>query len=276
VLGTIEPLANPKIATGNSEKVPGGTLTRFILESESGIVVPLLLLTPKDAKEKVPIVVMVSQRGKEGFLKERGEVLREFLAAGIAVCLPDIRGTGETAAGQSAERASSRTSVSQTNLILGQPVIGLQVRDLCAVILWLRTREDIDGKRVALWGDSFANPNPPGTKFAIPLDAADMPAFSEPCGGVVASVASAFEDGIALLHTRGHLSAFPSDLFGSAYIYYPHDVVLPGVTTMGAWITGAKIVHRDDYVDALNRRVDRFAMTPAGASKWVIKNLITK
>src|SRR5262249_32051243 len=130
LLGDIEPFAKPKVIEGKAEDVPGGSLKRFALEMEPGIVVPVLLLTPKDAKGKMPIVVMVAQGGKAAFLKERGEVLEALLEAGVAVCLVDVRGTGETSPGASPGRGSSRTSVSQTNLILGQPVLGAQLRDL--------------------------------------------------------------------------------------------------------------------------------------------------
>ena len=61
-----------------------------------------MLLTPKDAKGKLPIVVMVAQAGKAGFLKERSDAIEAFLKAGIAVCLVDVRGTGETKPGSSA------------------------------------------------------------------------------------------------------------------------------------------------------------------------------
>ena len=54
---------------------------------------------------------------------------------GRTVCLVDVRGTGETQPGTSAERGSSRTSVSQTNLILGQPLLGSQLRDLRTVVV---------------------------------------------------------------------------------------------------------------------------------------------
>ena len=35
------------------------------------------------------------------------------------------------------------------------------------------------GKRIAIWGDSFAKPNAKDARFALPLDAPDVP---RPCG----------------------------------------------------------------------------------------------
>ena len=65
LLGNVEPSANPKVIEGKTEEVPGGTLARFAWRVEPGIVVPFLLITPKDAKGKVPVVVMVAQE-REG------------------------------------------------------------------------------------------------------------------------------------------------------------------------------------------------------------------
>src|SRR5581483_11621628 len=137
-LGPVDPPANPKAAEGRAEDVPGGKLTRYVMEVEPGIVVLLLLIVPKDTTGKPPAGVMVAQAGKAAFLKERSDVLPSFLRAGVAVCLVDVRGTGETRPGNgSADRSSSRTSISQTELILGQTVLGNQLRDLRAAVRWL-------------------------------------------------------------------------------------------------------------------------------------------
>lgn len=271
LLGDVEPVANPKVVEGTTEEVPGGSLARFALEVEPGIVVPLLLITPKGTNGKVPVVVMVAQGGKAGFLKQRGEVIEAFLKAGVAVCLPDVRGTGATQPGTSAERGSSRTSVSQTNLILGRPVIGSQVRDLRTVVRWLKTRTGTDGTRVALWGDSFARANGEGAKFVHPLDVSNPNAISEPNGGAVAGLTGALDDGYAALYTRGQLVT--RKLFGSAYLYYPHDAIVPGVSATGGWLASARAVVREDIVDGLNRRAGAEPKAPADAAKWVIEKL---
>ena len=99
---------------------------------------------------------MVAQDGKAAFLTAREAVIATFLKGGVAVCLPDVRGTGETRSGASADWKSSRASLSQSNLMLGQPVLGAQLRDLRTVISQLRTFDAIDAKRIAVWGDSFA------------------------------------------------------------------------------------------------------------------------
>jgi hypothetical protein len=270
MLGDIEPAKNPKVIEGKSDDVPGGKLHRFAFEVEPGIVVPLVLISPNGAKGKTPVVVMVAQGGKAAFLKERADVIAAFLKAGVAVCLPDVRGTGETRAGTSADRGSTRTSVSQTNLILGQPVMGTQVRDLRTVIRWLTDRKDIDTVNVALWGDSFAPVNAASAKFAVPLDVSNPNAISEPNGDALASLASAFElnNNVRCLYTRGQLDA--QKLFDSPYVYYPHEAIVPGVSAAGGWFYRARNEKFDARTDGLNRATGDKALSPAQAAEWVL------
>jgi cephalosporin-C deacetylase-like acetyl esterase len=278
MLGDITPFANPKQIEGTVEAVPGGTLARFALEMEPGIVVSLLLITPKDAKGKTPVVVMVSQHGKAAFLTERGDVIEAFLKAGVAVCLPDVRGTGETRAGTSAERGSTRTSVSQTNLILGQPVLGSQLRDLRTVIRWLQARDTIDGKSIAMWGDSFAKTNADDAKFAIPHNIANPNTISEPNGGALAGLAGVYEKDIAVVYTRGQLVTLPFAFFRSPYVYYPHDAIVPGVSATGGWLASARALKREAIVDSHNHdwnfpKNKPPAFTLPEAAKWVLEKL---
>jgi dienelactone hydrolase len=268
LLGDSEPNPNPKVTTGEPAKVPGGVVEKFALEVEPGVVVPLLLITPAGAKNAVPVVVMVAQGGKAQFLAERGDAIAAFLKAGVAVCLPDVRGTGETRPGTSADRGSSRTSVSQTNLILGQPVLGAQLRDLRTVVRWLKARDGIDKDNVALWGDSVAKTNPADARFAVPLDAANPLAISEPDGGALAGLAGVFEDGVAGVYTRGQLAS--QKLFESPYVYYPHDAIAPGVSAVGGWLASGRALRREGFVNGLNVEVGDKPMSPADAVVWVI------
>ena len=231
VLGDVgEVPANPKLFEGETTDVPGGNLKRFALETADGVTIPFVLVRPTEVQGKPAVVVMVAQGGKAAVLKERADTIREFLKAGVAVCLPDVRGTGETRAGTSADRGSSRTSLSQTEQILGRTVLGSQSRDLRTVLEWLRGYADVDGKKLAVWGDSFAAANPPDRKLAAPLDAPDPPAVAEPGAGTLALLAGLFED-VAAIYAGGLVP--DSAVLGSPYVYVPHEAVVPGMLTLG-------------------------------------------
>jgi hypothetical protein len=221
---------------------------------------------------------MVSSAGKQAFLERRENQIAAFLNAGIAVCLPDVRGTGETRVGTSAERGSSRTSVSQTNLILGQPVIGSQLRDLRTVIRWLGQRDNLDGKKIAMWGDSFAPTNERNRTIAVPHDASGALQIGEPGGGILAALARVYEDGVRALYIRDRLDSY-TRLGDQPYLYLPHDAIIPGGLPAGdliaVTISFPGPIRIDSQIDAVNRYVS----PPGGrgeASKWVIEELTAK
>ena len=96
-LGRVNLRALPKAIASKLQKTSFGTADRVVLEVEPGIVVPLvLLLPPRLPESKSPVVVCISQEGKEAFLHREAAEIAELLRNGVAVCLPDLRGTGET------------------------------------------------------------------------------------------------------------------------------------------------------------------------------------
>ena len=124
---------------------------------------------PADAdrrpRHRCPLVVCVCQQGKQAFLKERADAVAALLEGGAAVCLPDLRGTGETQPGDGRGRQSAATSISSTELMLGpdaarlaaaRPARGPEVPARLA-----RTSGTSRTARIALWGDSLAPVNPP-------------------------------------------------------------------------------------------------------------------
>jgi hypothetical protein len=272
-LGNIEAILKPTVTELRTEEVPGGTLARFTLETDPGITVPVFLITPKGAPAKVPVVVMTATGGKQAFLAERNDAVAEFLNGGVAVCLVDVRGTGETRPGSSADRGSARTSISQTNLILGQPVLGSQFRDLRTVMQWLKTRDGIDFKKLAVWGDSFAKVNPPDVRVAVPLDL-ETPSVSEPAGANLALLAGLFEDDVRVVYARGGLTPRET-LTASPYLYLPHDAVIPGPNPVwGINLPANKVaVAYEATVDAQNRATGAKPMTGKEAAAWVSAKL---
>src|SRR5262249_26376513 len=151
---------------------------------------------PPKTETRPPVVVALAQDGKQAFLKNQATALTELLQAGIAVCLPDVRGTGETRPGDGRGRNSAATVHAASDEMLGQTLVGARLRDVRAVLRYLRGRKDVDAGRVALWGESFAPVNPPERHLAVPLDAEPAPDLAEPLGGLLALFGALFEDDI--------------------------------------------------------------------------------
>ena len=229
LLGEVEPEADPVVKSHGVQQIGDVRVERVALEVESKIVLPALLMLPA-GETASPIVVGVSQDGKGRFRDERAEEIAALLADGVAVCLPDVRGTGETRPDGSRARQSEATSLSSTELMLGRTLLGSRLRDLRSALRYLRTRRDVTAQ-VALWGESFAPTNPAG--FVDPqMNGDEQPAQSEPLGGLLALFGALYEEGVCAVIARGTLAGYQS-LLRDRYCYVPHDAVVPGALTAG-------------------------------------------
>ncbi len=259
--------ASPRILA--QENVGEISIVRLAFEPKSGVVIPILVLIPPHPPDAhLPVIVAFAQGGKQQFLRQRSEALSNLLSGGVIVCLSDLRGTGETAPkGRDRGRGGELTSVSQAELMLGQTLLGERLGDLQTILRYLRSRGDVDAKRLALWGDSFAAANPPGSTLEVPLDADKFPAISEPMGASLVLLAMLFDDDIRLGYGFGGLAGFQSCL-QSPYCYFPHDAVVPGALYAGdlgdvAAVIAPRPLRLAGLVDGLNQRV---SAKPAAAA----------
>jgi len=238
-------------------------ISRVTLHVEPGIVVPLLLLRPigdADRDKPQPVVVMLSHRGKADLLAHRSDEIARLLAAGVVVCLPDARGTGETQSGDLLDRTSDATSLASSELMLGGTLLGARLRDLRSVLTWLRSSKEFDPHRIAVWGVSLAPVNGADADFRVPRGIDDRPAQSEPLGGLLALLAALYEDDLAAVCVDRGLADYLSVLDHWS-IYIPYDVHVPGALTHGdlpdvaAALAPMPLALRE-MVDGLNRPID--------------------
>jgi hypothetical protein len=211
----------------------------------------------KAATSGRPVVVAVAQAGKQAILLQRADAIAEILAAGIAVCLPDLRGTGETRPGGDRGRGSEAASLSSAELMLGQTAVGARVRDLRAVVRYVRTRAELNGQRVALWGESLAPAIGRDENVAVPMELAEALPHAEPLGSLVVLLAALFDDEIRAVRAHGGLAEFLSVL-ESPFVLVPHDAIVPGAIAAGdLGAVAAAIAPRPlqlaDLVDGRNR-----------------------
>jgi hypothetical protein len=240
---------------------------RIVLEPEEDIDVPVLLLLPSSApRERFPIVIGLAQAGKKAFLEQRSEAIADLLNGGVAVCLVDARGTGETRSRDDSPRYNrTRTELSAAEWLMGDTLVGARLSDLRAVLTYLRDRNDLDAGRIALWGDSFARPNPADRNLALPMDAEPYPKLAEPLGGLLALFGALFEEDVRAVVVRGGMVGYES-LLRSPFGYVPHDALIPAALTMGdlAGVAAAlapRALRMEGLVDGLNRELPLAAMT---------------
>ena len=207
------------------------TVEGIELQLSPGLRLPLLLLKPQpNSFGRLPVVLALAQAGKDRFLVERSIVLAELLKVGTAVCLADVRGTGEVAPG------SSTASLVATELMLGNTALGARIKDTRAVLRYLCGRQDLDPRRVVLWGDSLAPVNPPGLLLdqSVLLEPGRQELGpqaihqAQPVGGLLALLTALYEDNVHAVAVCGGLVSFLSVL-RDRFCYVPQDIVVPGI-----------------------------------------------
>lgn len=305
-LGDIEPNRHPEATLEWTKRVPETRGVEAVaLAIEPGITVPLLLLEPASASDRrVPVVVAVAEGGKDLFLSERANEIENLLKGGVAVCLPDLRGTGETSADFRRDPDSSESNKANEALTLGDTLLGLRLKDLRTVITYLGSRAEIDSGRIGLWGDSLEPTNP------AHLMLNELPQWqigpqieqqAEPLGGLMALFGALYEPGVHATVVNGGLLSF-SSLLDDAFCYVPQDVVIPGILEAGdladvAASLAPRPLRLTGLVDGLDRLAANdelkrellpaeqayhsqsadaftFEQTPsAGFANWFLKNL---
>jgi dienelactone hydrolase len=278
LLGDVTPGNDTAVECVGEESLAGVRVERLVLSPEPGISLPLTLLRP-EGTGPVPVVVGVSQSGKNAFLRARVAAVVQLLSDGIAVCLLDVRGTGETSPEAVPERGreGQANTVGSDQLMLGDTLLSARLRDLRAALEWLRGRSDLKSGGMALWGLSLAAVNPAGfahppqdgdgidlrTGGGGPRDA-DRPAVAEPLGGLLAVLGALFEPDVHAVLLERDLISFAS-MLDSVCTCVPLDCHVPGALQAGdlARLTDALGVPIRSVasVDGLNQPVAK----PAGA-----------
>jgi cephalosporin-C deacetylase-like acetyl esterase len=272
VLGEVPPPSKSKPRHHTTMKQGKITIERVVLESEPGILVPLLLLRPEAGKGSQAVVIAVSQQGKQGFLANRAGDIAALLEAGVAVCLPDVRGTGETRpagdrrgrpAGSLVEmqRTSEASLIANEVQMLGQTMLGKQLHDLRSVMEYVASRQEIDRKRILLWGDSFSEVNKDTDTVIVPFDAPKYPTQAEPLGGLLAILGALTGPDVRAVHVGGSLVSVRA-LLRSRWLHVPADCVVPrmletGDLALAAATLAPRSFRASGIVSGVNQRVTK-------------------
>ncbi len=232
VLGDIEP---PKQAPSRavwSKSAAAFSIEGVTLDIEPGITVPLLFLKPVGRTGRMPALLALAQGGKAAFFDHRAADIEALLKRGVALCLADVRGTGEIAG--STNRGPGGMSAAVTELMLGGTMLGAQLKDARTVLRYIAGREDVDPARIAVWGDSFAGVNMPGQFLDRSLNQQSSAEIhqAEPLGSLLALLIAFYEDSVKAVAVRGGLVSYLSVL-QDRFTYVPMDAIVPGVLEVG-------------------------------------------
>jgi dienelactone hydrolase len=250
LLGNIAP---PPTAVRSfpEEQVGGLTIRREILNIEPGIQVPLMVISENGAvNEARPLVVRVAADGIAGMLKRCGAEIAASVGNGNVVALVEVRGTGESCPGAEHGQQAAITANSATALMLGQPLLAGQLRDLRAAWRHLVADKRVDRTKMTVIGESPAPPLPQSAAFSYPRRIDRRPAECLPQGALLALLLALFEDDIASVETSGCLVSFRSVL-DSSFVQVPHESIVPGIllitdlSDLAAVLAPRSVVFRD-------------------------------
>jgi len=197
--------------------------------------VPLLLLRPTAKADRTSVVVGIAEGGKELFLATRSHQIETLLKHGVAVCLPDVRGTGETSPDARRDPENDENMQAVNEEMLGETLIGRRLKDLRTVLAYLEQRPDLDPKRLALWGESLMPVNGPQLFLdELPLwqVGPQIQQQGEPLGGLLAILGALYDPNVRAIAVRNGLASFGS-ILDDAFVYIPADVIVPGFLEVG-------------------------------------------
>jgi dienelactone hydrolase len=267
-LGEIAPNRHSEATLQWTKQAPDARVEAITLTVEPDVVVPLLLLRPKSVPgARPPVVIAVAEGGKDLFLARWAGEIEALLKGGVAVCLPDVRGTGETSPDSRRDPDSDEIMQANDELMLGDTLLGSRLKDLRSVLSYLEARQDLDAQRIGLWGDSFSPANP----ARLTLDefpqwpvGPEIEEQAEPLGGLLALLGALYEDNVRAVAIRGGLSSFLS-ILQDRFAYVPADVIVPGILEVGdiaevAATLAPRPVLLEGLVDGRNRHVPEAAL----------------
>jgi hypothetical protein len=235
-LGDIEPPKEIKVRENSRhvETLGPMTVTRELLETGPGIATSMLTLslTELDGRKGKPrlrpVVFGFASDGVASILKRRQADIANGLAHDFLVVLVDVRGVGVTGQGSDHGQQSAATAHSATALMLGQPLLGRQLRDLRTAWRHVQAREDLKVLEFMIMGGTGATPLAGGAPFAHPRRIDDRPRECEPTGGLLALLLCLFEDDSDMVVSRLGLVSYRS-ILDSPFVQVPHEAVVPGV-----------------------------------------------
>ena len=230
-LGDIEPAQYPAARVIATKPISRFSMEEISLAVEPAVTLPIILLKPAGGTRS-PAVLAFAQEGKRGFLANRAAEIVELLERGAAVCLADVRGTGELA--PRAARGPGGMGMAATELMLGNTLLGARLKDARTIFGYLSRRPDINPKRIGLWGDSFGPVNSRDMLFDKSLNQPGGPEIpqAEPLGSLLALLTTLYEPDAAAVATRRGLASFLSVL-DDRFLYIPFDVIVPGIFEAG-------------------------------------------
>ncbi|MGH9631071.1 MAG: alpha/beta hydrolase family protein, partial [Bryobacteraceae bacterium] len=137
----------PASSQENSGSDSNARWTKFLLETEPGIRVPVVLFTP-EGEGKRPAMLYVNAAGKSADMA----AIHKLVQKGNVVVAVDPRGWGESAPEKRSRGYSPDWQLAQRAMLIGKPLVGMQVFDVLRVFDYVVSRPEIDAAQISITG----------------------------------------------------------------------------------------------------------------------------
>ena len=166
----------PPATVVNTVSDARGTTTKLLLETEPGLRIPMTLYVPQGSAKIGAILYLNSA----GVLMDKE--LESMVKSGITVLTFDPRGSGGGTSAPNSEEYSKEWQLAQRALLIGRPLIGMQVFDALRAFDYFAHRPEIAGQDIGIIGEGV--------------------------GGVVALYAGALEPKIGWVTASGSVASY--------------------------------------------------------------------
>ncbi|MCS7167027.1 MAG: hypothetical protein RMI91_10360 [Gemmatales bacterium] len=199
--------------------------------------IPCLCLLPVAPKPPYPCVVALCSQGQARLVRDRAEGLARLLERGIAVCLIELRDSGQLATSGLGRNTASNAHAA-SSLMLGLSVEQLRWFDVQAALFWLRREIDmsnklkhpppIDAGRLAVWAENLGPTNAPHSQLAVPWDAPQLPHMADPSAARIGLWLAVTDARLRAVYCAGDVACYARAL-ESPFLYLPLAAVPPGI-----------------------------------------------
>lgn len=144
-------------------EVNGLVVEKLLLETEPGIDVPVRMVHSMNQAAARPAVIYLRDRTGE---QDDPGLIEALARQGSVVAVADVRGFGETKSPRNVREAGvdyfeprdgMDADFTYASFFLGRPLLGMRVWDALHVAAYLRTRPEIDPKRIGIAGGGWAS-----------------------------------------------------------------------------------------------------------------------
>ena len=151
-LGVPEHFGTPRIESKGAVEKDGYKVEKIAIESELGIVLSTLVLTPgKGAQRKAAVIVLSESPIDQERLP--GSRLERLAQSGRIVIATDLRGIGEPAKDKKSGSYNAKYQTAMRALLVGKTMAGMQTFDLLNVFSYAASRPDIAANDIGIIGE---------------------------------------------------------------------------------------------------------------------------